>query len=83
MSPVYPIIGYTIAAGTGTFRQLNDAHWLSDVLVGAGIGYLSTDLAYAIMDEVFGEKGTNPIPNSSHAARTLASGSRVQSEYSD
>jgi len=60
VSPAFPIIGYTIAAGTGMFRQLNDAHWLSDVLVGAGIGYLSTDLAYAILDEVFGEKGENP-----------------------
>jgi len=61
VSPAYPIIGYTIAAGTGTFRQLNDAHWLSDVLVGAGLGYVSTDLAYAILDEVFGEKGKNDL----------------------
>ncbi len=57
VNPLYPIVGYSIAAGTGVLRQLNDAHWLSDVLVGAGIGFLSTDLAYAIMDEVFGDRG--------------------------
>ncbi len=42
----YGISGYAIAAGTGFFRMYNDRHWLSDVATGAGIGILSTKIAY-------------------------------------
>ncbi len=44
----YGIAGYTIAAGTGAFRIYNDRHWLTDVATGAGIGILSTKIAYWI-----------------------------------
>lgn len=44
----YGIAGYTIASGTGVFRILNNRHWLTDVTMGAGIGILSTKLAYWI-----------------------------------
>lgn len=40
------IAGYTIAAGTGFFRMYNNRHWLTDVAAGAGIGMLSTKIAY-------------------------------------
>ncbi|MEO9953699.1 phosphatase PAP2 family protein [Nonlabens sp.] len=46
VSPWYSIAGYTIAAGTGFLRIYNDKHWLSDVAAGAGIGILSTKIAY-------------------------------------
>lgn len=42
----YGISGYLVAAGTGFFRMYNDRHWLSDVAAGAGIGMLSTKIAY-------------------------------------
>lgn len=42
----YGITGYMIATGTGFFRIYNDRHWLTDVAAGAGIGILSTKLAY-------------------------------------
>lgn len=42
----YGISGYVVAAGTGFFRMYNDRHWLSDVATGAGIGILSTKIAY-------------------------------------
>lgn len=42
----YGIAGYTVATGTGFFRIYNGRHWLSDVAMGAGIGILSTKLAY-------------------------------------
>lgn len=32
-------------------RLMNNKHWLSDVLVGAGIGVLSTNVAYLIFPE--------------------------------
>jgi membrane-associated phospholipid phosphatase len=44
----YGISGYLVAAGTGFFRMYNDRHWLSDVTAGAGIGILSTKIAYWI-----------------------------------
>ncbi|MDI9861901.1 phosphatase PAP2 family protein [Flectobacillus roseus] len=44
----YTIGGYTVATATGTFRMLNNRHWLSDVLVGAGIGILSAKASYII-----------------------------------
>lgn len=48
----YGIAGYTLAAGTGFLRMYNDRHWLSDVLAGAGIGILSTKIAYWIYPEI-------------------------------
>jgi hypothetical protein len=42
----YGISGYAIATGTGFFRIYNGRHWLSDVAMGAGIGILSTKIAY-------------------------------------
>ena len=42
----YGISGYAVAAGTGFFRIYNGRHWLSDVVMGAGIGILSTKVAY-------------------------------------
>lgn len=44
----YGISGYVVAAGTGFFRMYNDRHWFSDVTAGAGIGILSTKIAYWI-----------------------------------
>ena len=38
-SPLYSIGGYTVATATAFSRQLNNRHWLSDVLAGAGIVY--------------------------------------------
>ena len=40
------IAGYSVATATGAMRILNDKHWFSDVMVGAGIGMLSTNLVY-------------------------------------
>ena len=56
-SPWYSIGGYTLATATGVMRVLNNRHWISDVLSGAGIGILSTELAYGICDLLFKEKG--------------------------
>ncbi len=42
------ISGYTFALFTGVYRTLNDKHWVSDVVAGAGFGILSTELAYCL-----------------------------------
>ena len=56
-SPWYSIAGYTVATATGVMRVLNNRHWISDVLSGAGIGILSTELAYGICDLLFKDRG--------------------------
>ena len=56
-SPWYSIAGYTVATATGVMRVLNNRHWISDVLSGAGIGILSTELAYGICDLLFKQRG--------------------------
>lgn len=58
-SPWYSIGGYTVATITGVTRQLNNRHWMSDIMVGAGICILATELGYFLADLIFKEKGLN------------------------
>ena len=44
----YGISGYLVATGTGFLRLQNNKHWFTDVVTGAGIGILSTKIAYWI-----------------------------------
>lgn len=61
----YGISGYIIATGTGAFRIYNDKHWLTDVVAGAGIGILSSKVAYWInpwiQDKIFKSKEKNSM----------------------
>lgn len=36
---------------------MNNKHWLSDVLMGAGIGILSTELGYFLADLIYKDRG--------------------------
>ena len=56
-SPWYSVAGYGVATATGVMRVLNNRHWVSDVMSGAGIGIMSTELGYAIGDLLFKGKG--------------------------
>ena len=58
-SPWYSIGGYTLATLTGVTRQLNNRHWMSDIMVGAGIGILATEFGYFLADLIFRDKGLN------------------------
>lgn len=42
----YSAGAYACASATAILRTSKDAHWISDVLAGAGIGILSTELIY-------------------------------------
>jgi len=44
----YGIAGYSVATLSGVLRMLNNRHWMSDVLAGAGLGILSTNVMYLI-----------------------------------
>lgn len=48
VSPWYGIAGYAVATGVGVLRLYNNKHWVGDVVAGAGLGILSTQLAYTI-----------------------------------
>lgn len=57
LSPWVSVAGYTAATITGISRMLNNRHWLTDVLVGAGVGIVGTELGYLICDRLFGSRG--------------------------
>jgi membrane-associated phospholipid phosphatase len=50
---------YSAATTVGVFRMLNNRHWISDVLVGAGIGIFSTEIVYATHKDRWGRKVTS------------------------
>ncbi|WP_254084698.1 phosphatase PAP2 family protein [Dawidia cretensis] len=52
----YSIGAYTVATGVGAMRVMNNRHWISDVMVGAGIGILSTNMAYLTHQYRWGKK---------------------------
>lgn len=59
ISPWYGIAGYAMATATAYLRMYNNKHWFRDLAPGAGIGILSTDLAYWIypsIKKVFSKK---------------------------
>lgn len=61
----YGISGYIVASGTGIFRIYNDRHWLTDVAMGAGIGILSTKIAYWTFP-LLNKKNKNPEINNNN-----------------
>lgn len=48
----YGVAGYALATATGYLRMSNDKHWFGDVVAGAGVGILSTELAYYLYPSV-------------------------------
>ncbi len=52
----YSIGAYSVATGIGAMRVMNNRHWMSDVLVGAGIGILSTNLVYLTHQYKWGKR---------------------------
>lgn len=56
-SPWWSVAGYGVATATGVMRVLNNRHWISDVMSGAGIGIMSTELGYALCDMLFKGRG--------------------------
>lgn len=62
-SPWYSIGAYTVATATSVGRLMNNRHWLSDVMAGAGIGILTTELGYFLADLIFKEKGITNFEN--------------------
>ena len=47
-APVLAYSGFLFSSATGVMRMVNNRHWFSDVLFGAGLGILSVELVYWI-----------------------------------
>jgi hypothetical protein len=56
------IAAYALATTVATYRMINDRHWLSDVLTGAGIGMLSANIAYGTHQFKWGRKEICVVP---------------------
>ncbi|WP_082685068.1 phosphatase PAP2 family protein [Hymenobacter sedentarius] len=52
----YGIGAYTIATSVAALRMINDKHWQSDVVAGAGFGIMSAHLAYLSHRNRWGRK---------------------------
>ncbi len=44
----YSVGGYSVASASGALRILNNRHWISDVLMGAGVGIGATKGTYLV-----------------------------------
>ena len=51
-----PYAAYSLASGVGVLRMANNRHYISDVLMGAGMGILSMKLAYWTHQYKWGKK---------------------------
>ncbi len=58
-SPWYAYGGYAVATSTGVLRMYNNKHWFADVVMGAGMGILSTKLSYWIFSKIERNKNRN------------------------
>ena len=59
-SPWIGVAGYAVATATGLLRMMNNEHWMSDVLVGAGLGILMTKTVYWVYPLI--KEGVNHRP---------------------
>lgn len=56
-SPLYSVFGYATATSIAISRVMNNKHWLSDVITGAGVGVLSSEMGYYLGDLIYGKNG--------------------------
>ncbi|WP_090658802.1 phosphatase PAP2 family protein [Parafilimonas terrae] len=58
-----PYVSYSIATSVGILRMANNKHYISDVLVGAGIGIFSIKISYWTHQYKWGRKKETVIPD--------------------
>lgn len=51
-NPILAYSGFIIASGIGAMRIINNRHWLSDVIAGAGIGIIAGKLSYLVLEPI-------------------------------
>lgn len=78
---LYSIGAYTVATGVAACRVLNNRHWLSDVIAGAGIGILSTNIVYATHQYKWGKSKKISKSKNNTLSVTPTYGSRATGFY--
>ena len=73
VSPWIGIGAYTSSTLVAVGRMMNNRHWLSDVLAGAGIGIMSTELGYFLSDLIFKKKPLQEVLGPSSDYRDVPS----------
>lgn len=76
----FSVIGYGTATATGVLRLYHHVHWLSDVMMGAGLGMLATKLSYFLypyLKEIFLPRKNigfvlSPVLEDSHPGLSLS-----------
>lgn len=63
ISPWVSVGGYTAATAVATSRVAGNKHWAGDVVTGAGIGIIATELGYIVGDLIFGYCGLSALEN--------------------
>ena len=58
-----PYLSYSLASTVGALRIMNNKHYLSDVLIGAGIGILSTKISYWSHQYKWGKRNKQFLPS--------------------
>jgi membrane-associated phospholipid phosphatase len=71
-SPWYGAGAYALATSVALFRMINDQHWQSDVLIGAGIGMASANLVYATHLHRWGRKEVCITPTFNNYSKGIA-----------
>nr|WP_288021518.1 phosphatase PAP2 family protein [Tenuifilum sp.] len=51
--------GYVVASTIGFARVINNKHWVTDVVAGAGIGILSTKISYFAFERLKLKRANN------------------------
>lgn len=79
ISPWYTIGAYALATGVAVERAIDMHHYPTDVMAGAGIGILATQIGYMIGDLIFGHsqlsiKPHELRPNSNFSFLSLSTG---------
>lgn len=50
--PWVSVSGYAVATATGAMRMMHNRHWLTDVVAGASIGFLSAEAVWRLYPQV-------------------------------
>lgn len=75
----YPMGAYTLATGIAIERVIDKHHYPTDVVAGAGIGILATEIGYLLGDLIFGNrqleiKGEDLRPNNNFSYLSIDCG---------
>jgi hypothetical protein len=63
------VAGYSLASAVGAMRILNNRHWFSDVVAGAGFGILSVRVTYFVYDNTLKKWGPRFLKKNSIQGR--------------